>query len=74
MADLYAADVKLDEAIETLTPLLTQYAANRKPEESLGDFYQRLMERESPRRRVTGKEEPTFDQLQPKLVQLGATP
>ncbi len=70
MADLYAADVKLEDAVEVLTPLLTQYAVNRQPEEGLGDFYQRLMEKSEPRRRLTGKEQPTFDQLQPKLVQL----
>lgn len=73
MADLYAADVKIEEALDVLNPLLTQYAANRNPGEGLGDFYQRLMESESPRRRLTGKEQPTFDQLKPKLVQLQAT-
>jgi sulfite reductase (ferredoxin) len=72
MADLYAADVKIEEAIEVLTPLLIQYAANRRPEEGLGDFYQRLLERSEPRRRVTGKEDSTFETLEPKLVQLGA--
>lgn len=71
MADLYAGDVKVEEAVETLTPLLTKYAEDRQADESLGDFYQRLMGSESTRRRVTGKEEPTFESLQPKLVQLG---
>ncbi len=73
MADLYAADMKIEDAIDTLSPLLTQYAANRKPAEGLGDFYQRLMEHGEPRRRVTGKENPTFELLQPKLVQIGVS-
>jgi sulfite reductase beta subunit-like hemoprotein len=70
MADLYAGDVKIEEAIETLTPLLKKFASDRKPDEGLGDFYQRLLGRDTPRRRVTGKEESTFDAVQP-LVQIG---
>ena len=73
MADLYAADVKMEEIIPTLMPLLTKYADERKPGEGLGDFYQRLFERTETRRRVTGKETPTLDDLQPKLVQIGVT-
>lgn len=72
MADLYAADVKLEESVATLEPLLVKYAENRRPEESLGDFYQRVLERTDTRRRVTGKEEATFETVQPKLVQIGA--
>lgn len=71
MADLYAADVKMEDILPTLTPLLTQYAANRNQGEGLGDYYQRLLERDAPRRRVTGKEVATFKELEPKLVQLG---
>ncbi len=73
MADLYAADVPLDEVIEVLTPLLVQFAANRQPDEGLGDFYQRLLQRSEPRHRLTGKENPTFESLQSKLVQLGVS-
>jgi sulfite reductase beta subunit-like hemoprotein len=73
MADLYAGDVKIEEIIPTLMPLLTKYAEERQPAEGLGDFYQRLLERTDSRRRVTGKEIPTFDELQPKLVQIEAT-
>ena len=68
----YAADVKIEEAVATLEPLLVKYAESRKPDESLGDFYQRVLERTETRRRVTGKEEATFDSVQPKLVQIGA--
>ena len=71
MADLYAADVKLEEAVETLEPLLVKYAQNRQPDESLGDFYQRVLERSDTRHRVTGKEEAMMETLQPKLVQIG---
>ena len=70
MADLYAADIKIENAIEVLTPLLAQYSENRHPGEGLGDFYQRLIEKTEPRTRLTGKESATFDQLQPKLIQL----
>lgn len=72
MADLYAADVKIEEALETLMPLLTKFAETRNPGEGLGDFYQRILERTEMRRRVTGKESPTFDEVQPKLVQIEA--
>ena len=72
MADLYAADVKTADIIETLEPLLTQYAKHRELDEGLGDFYQRTLGRTDTRRRVTGKEVPTFDEMQPKLVQLSS--
>ena len=70
MADLYAGDVKIEDAIETLTPLLTKFAADRKENEGLGDFYQRILDRDAPRRRVTGKEEQTLETVAP-LVQIG---
>lgn len=72
MADLYAADVKAADMISMLTPLLVEYAKHRKNQEGLGDFYQRTLERTETRRRVTGKEVPTFDEVQPKLIQLGS--
>ena len=72
MADLYAADVKIEESVELLTPLLVKYSEDRKPEEGLGDFYQRVFGRTETRRRVTGKESPTFEEFQPRLVQIGA--
>jgi sulfite reductase beta subunit-like hemoprotein len=71
MADLYAGDVKDEDIIPTLMPLLTKYSEERKPGEGLGDFYQRLLQRTDKRRRLTGKETPTVDELQPKLVQIG---
>ncbi|MFK7767461.1 MAG: NADPH-dependent assimilatory sulfite reductase hemoprotein subunit [Mariniblastus sp.] len=73
MADLYAADVKIEEAVDLLTPLLVKYSEDRNLDEGLGDFYQRVFERTESRRRVTGKESPTFDEFQPMLVQIGAS-
>lgn len=70
VADLYAGDVKVEEAVDVLTPLLTKFAADRKPNEGLGDFYQRILDRDAPRLLVTGKEEQTLEQLAP-LVQIG---
>jgi sulfite reductase beta subunit-like hemoprotein len=62
--------VKIEEAVEVLTPLLSKFAADRNDDEGLGDFYQRILDRDAPRRRVTGKEEQTLDTVAP-LVQIG---
>jgi len=72
MADLYAADVKIEDVIETLMPLFSKFAEARNPSEGLGDFYQRIMETTENRRRVTGKEVPTMENVLPKLVQIEA--
>ncbi len=66
VADLYLAQVKEPELINAIRPLLQRWAGESLPGEALGDFYQRLVPRESPRRSVTGKETPTAS-----LVQLG---
>ena len=70
MADLYAADIRIEDVVETLAPLVAQWSTRRRPNEGLGDFYQRLLGRVEPRQRVTGKEEASFEELQPVLVQL----
>ena len=70
MADLFAGDVKVEDAVEVLTPLLKKFAADRSENEGLGDFYQRILNRASPRKRVTGKEEQTLETIAP-LVQIG---
>ena len=67
MADLYAADVKIEDLIETLMPLLLKYAETRNPDEGLGDFYQRILGRTENRQRVTGKEVPTMNDVLPRL-------
>ena len=74
MADLYAADMKIEDMIETLRPLVQQWSEHRLPKEGLGDFYQRVIGRNEPRQRVTGKEEESFDRVQEQLVQLSASP
>ena len=72
MADLYAADIRMEDVVESLTPLVTQWSLQRRPGEGLGDFYQRMLERTQPRQRITGKEEPSIEQIRPLLVQLQA--
>lgn len=61
LADLFAADVPVGEVMAMLMPLLSSYAAQRRSGESLSDYYQRQMGRESarPRQVLTGKESPT---------------
>ena len=70
MADLYAADVPLEQVLEVLNPLLSAYAQTRQPAEGLGDFYQRAFERTLPRQRLTGKETETRPTAELQLVQL----
>lgn len=57
--DLYAADVAPDDFVKTLAPLLDRWAAERHAEEGLGDFYQRIFDRDETRVSITGAEEPT---------------
>jgi len=63
LADLYLADVKVEQIAEQLKPLLLRYAAEREPDESVGDFYQRVMTHgqthPEPRRLLTGQETAT---------------
>jgi sulfite reductase (ferredoxin) len=61
LADLYRADVPLDELLATVRPLLQRWAAERSGNEGLGDFYQRLMGLRAVRTVVTGRELPTID-------------
>ena len=70
MADLYAADIKIEDSISLLEPLFQQWKEHRSRDEGFGDFYQRVLGRNEPRLRVTGKEEANFDLVQTKLVQL----
>ena len=59
VADLFAADVEIDQLVPTLQPLLSAWAVDRRNGESLSDFYQRKLERDTPRQMITGKEEAT---------------
>ena len=58
LADL-AADVRVDDFVTVLRPLLESWAAGRGDGEGLGDYYQRVLGRSSRKQSVTGKEEPT---------------
>jgi sulfite reductase (ferredoxin) len=61
LVDLYRADVPLDELLPALRPLLARWAAERLDSEGLGDFYQRILGRSTPRAALTGKEQPTYE-------------
>ncbi len=69
MADLFAADVRVEEIVETLRPLLERFRDERRGEESLGDFYQRAMAAGTgagearARTLITGDEEATRDRF-----------
>jgi hypothetical protein len=51
-----------------MRPLLTRWSAERLSGEGLGDFYQRIIGRETPRGAVTGREQPTFELVQLQVV------
>jgi sulfite reductase beta subunit-like hemoprotein len=68
LVDLYRADVREDDLLPAVRPLLLRWAGERLEGEGLGDFYQRIVGHASPRTAVTGREQPTFD-----LVQLQVT-
>jgi len=59
VADLYQAEVRAGDLVASVRPLLRRWATERQPDEGLGDFYQRLLGREQPRREVSGRETPT---------------
>jgi sulfite reductase beta subunit-like hemoprotein len=64
LADLFAADVRIENIPATLRPLLERFAQDRQQGEALGDFYQRIVGRTEPRRLLTGQETPTAPLLQ----------
>lgn len=59
VGDLFLDKVPRSQIVAALTPLLTRFAAERAPGESVGDFYQRVVGRREPRQFVTGRETPT---------------
>lgn len=69
VVDLFAANVSADDLHGVLRPLLVRWARDRRNDEGLGDFYQRLTGRDDRRRSVTGKESPTSE-----TIQLGESP
>ena len=61
VVDLFRADVRLDELVDALRPLLVRWAAERAPGEGLSDFYQRLVGRTERRTSISGREEPSAE-------------
>jgi sulfite reductase beta subunit-like hemoprotein len=61
VVDLFRADVRAEELLEAVRPLLVRWAAERGQGEGLSDFYQRLVGRTERRTSITGREEPTAD-------------
>ena len=61
VVDLYRADVRLDDLLESVRPLLGRWASERRAGEGLSDFYQRLVGRTDRRTSITGREESTAD-------------
>ena len=59
LADLFAADVPIEEFVVVLRPLLERFSRERHTDESLGDFYQRILPPREPRTILTGKETAT---------------
>ncbi len=59
VVDLFRADVRAEELLDAVRPLLVRWAAERTPGEGLSDFYQRLVGRSERRTFITGREEPT---------------
>jgi sulfite reductase (ferredoxin) len=64
LVDLYQADVPVDDLLPVLRPLLARWSAERLNGEGLGDFYQRIVGRSTPRVAVTGREQPTVELVQ----------
>jgi sulfite reductase beta subunit-like hemoprotein len=64
LVDLYRADVRTEELLPAVRPLLLRWAAERSDDEGLGDFYQRVLGRSTPRTALTGKEQPTYTLVQ----------
>lgn len=61
IADVYANDVKVEDFVDTLRPLLRAFKAGRTNGESLSDYYQRAMGRTETRILITGAEDPTIE-------------
>ncbi|HEX4812514.1 MAG TPA: NADPH-dependent assimilatory sulfite reductase hemoprotein subunit [Nonomuraea sp.] len=61
VVDLFRADVRTEELLEAVRPLLVRWAAERVPGEGLSDFYQRLVGRAGRRTSISGREQPTAE-------------
>ncbi len=61
VVDLFRADVRFEELLDAVRPLLLRWASERLPGEGLSDFYQRLTGRPDRRTWITGREAPTAE-------------
>jgi sulfite reductase beta subunit-like hemoprotein len=61
VVDLFRADVRVDDLLESVRPLLVRWASERGRGEGLSDFYQRLVGRSERRTFITGREDPTAE-------------
>ncbi|HUF34795.1 MAG TPA: NADPH-dependent assimilatory sulfite reductase hemoprotein subunit [Gemmatimonadales bacterium] len=61
LVDLFRADVRVEDLLAAVRPLLARWAAERDGDEGLGDFYQRILGRAERRVAITGREEATAD-------------
>jgi len=68
VVDLFAGDVKTEDLVSTLRPLLQSWANDRGRGESLSDYYQRLLRRAIPRQGITGRETTTRELIQLEIV------
>ena len=59
LADLFASDVKVDQLLPSLQPLLERYSRERRSHEGLSDFYHRARGSASTRTLLTGQEKPS---------------
>ena len=61
VVDLFRADVRFNELLDAVRPLLVRWAAERARGEGLSDFYQRLVGRTERRTSISGREEPSAE-------------
>jgi sulfite reductase (ferredoxin) len=61
VVDLFRSDVRFNELLDAVRPLLVRWAAERAPGEGLSDFYQRLVGRTERRTSISGREEPSAE-------------
>lgn len=59
VADLFAADIHIGDFAPTLRPLIRAWAESRHMNETLSDFYHRVMGTTTARLKITGAETPT---------------
>jgi sulfite reductase (ferredoxin) len=68
LVDLYRADVPMEDIVTVVQPLLVRWSAERREGEGLGDFYQRLIGRTTPRTALTGRETATCELVQLETI------